>query len=147
MKLRCYGLAREKGAAKARSVTARRDEGGKNLQSHSGLCSQSIPRETEIQLLLSLHLTLSPVFTFPSSTSYYIFVPTRLHPYVSNLLQKIIIIFFYSHSSSSVFIQSLIPCIDLCRVLQLPLCLSSVMKLNKQLYWQNHIISWGLRRN
>lgn len=44
------------GAEKARSVTARRDEGDKMLQSHTGFCSQSIPTDIEIQLPLSIHL-------------------------------------------------------------------------------------------
>lgn len=37
-------------------LEARRDDRDKNLQSHAGLSSQSIPTETEIQLLLFIYL-------------------------------------------------------------------------------------------
>lgn len=65
-------------------VTARRDKRDKKLQSHSGLCSRSIPRDTEIQLPLSIH----PVFLSPTRP----FPPTGKH---------FTLLFYFRHRASS----------------------------------------------
>lgn len=75
------------GVENARSVTPRRDEGDKTLQSHSGLVSQSIATFTEIQLPLSVHLLLYSHFPSVHLTAES-FVTTKPHPYVTNLFKR-----------------------------------------------------------
>lgn len=128
-------------------MTARRDKRDKKLQSHSGLCSRSIPRDTEIQLPLSIHLLfLSPTRPFPPNrqTFYSFLFSTQGFIFPSSLKKRkekeippfifFILFFLISLYSITDFLHNL--------ALQSPLQLSPVIKLSEQLYWQNHIPAW-----
>ncbi len=123
------------GAEKARSVTARRDEGDKMLQSHTGFCSQSIPTDIEIQLPLSIHLHFrSSVHLFLQCILLYLSLSTQsfTHTFAFSKKKKKCPSSSFSFPSSPppVSIQSLVPSTISCHVLQSPWCLSPVMKLN-----------------
>lgn len=91
------------------SVTARRNEGDKMLQSHTGLCSQSItPKDIEKQPLLSIHLHSYLYFPLVHLILSFL-VNTRLHPYLLALKKKSILSLY--HPSSLNCLYSITGCV------------------------------------